>query len=337
LNNLIYFVKANFRKYPIFLSITPQKRALVMKKISFLFCLLSFAGLSQKAQGQYYFYNDNYYDNPVTFELGGSLSIMNCLTDIGGKKGLGGKFIKDLNMGQTNVGGSVFMSANFRYAVGLRLEATFGKLSGNDNVLAGVTDIAKERYNRNLHFRTNITEIAAIAEFHPFFIFIDWANRDVEPPRWSPYVMAGVGFFSFNPQAQGPNGTWIDLQPLSTEGQGFNEYPDRDVYKLKQLNIPLGIGVKYELSQAFTLRGEFVYRKLFTDYLDDVSTNYINPDLFNQYFSPDKAALAAYMADRQIESRTNPNGGSKRGSPDQNDAYFSFNIKLGITLGRERY
>lgn len=308
-----------------------------MKKLTYLLCLIAFTGLSQKASAQYYFYNDNYYDNPVLFEVGGSLNIMNSLTDIGGKKGIGGKFIKDLTMGNTSIGGGAFMSVNFKYAVGIRLEAAFGRISANDNVLSGVTDIAKERYNRNLHFRTNISEISAILELHPFFIFVDWVNRDQEPPRWSPYLLGGVGFFSFNPQAKGPNGTWIDLQPLSTEGQGFNEYPDREPYKLKQLNIPLGAGVKYELSQALTIRGEFVLRKLFTDYLDDVSTTYVNPALFNQYFAPDKAALAAYMSDRQIDQRTNPNGGGKRGSPDQNDSYFSFNIKLGITLGRERY
>lgn len=308
-----------------------------MKKISFLLCLLFIAGFNRQVSAQYYFYNNSYYDNPVVFEVGGSLNIMNCLTDIGGKKGIGKKFIKDLNMGNTSIGGGFFLSANFKYAVGLRLEAAFGRLSANDNVLTGISDIAKERYNRNLQFRTNISEISAIVELHPFFIFINWEDRDQDPPRWSPYLLGGVGFYSFNPQAQGPDGTWVDLQPLSTEGQGFNEYPERSAYKLKQLNIPIGLGVKYELSQALTVRGEFVLRKLFTDYLDDVSTRYIDPALYNQYFTPDKAALAQYMADRQIEQRTNPNGGGKRGNPDQNDSYFSFNIKIGITLGRERY
>jgi hypothetical protein len=308
-----------------------------MKKFSFLLCLLCLAGFQQKANAQYYFYNNNYYDNDVLFEVGGSLNVMNCLTDIGGKKGIGKKFIKDLNMGQTNIGGGFYVAANYRYAIGVRLEAAFGKLSGNDNVLTGITDIAKERYNRNLHFRTNISEVSAIVELHPLFMFINWSDRDMEPPRVSPYLLGGIGFYSFNPQAKGPDGKWIDLQPLSTEGQGFMEYPDRDVYKLKQLNLPFGVGVRYEMNHAISVRGEFVMRKLFTDYLDDVSTTYIDPTLFAQYFAPDKAALAQYMSDRQIESRTNPNGGSKRGSPKQNDSYFSFNLKVGITLGREKY
>ena len=307
-----------------------------MKKISFLFFLFAFmAGSTKNASAQYYFYNDDYYDNPLLIEVGASLNAMNCLTDIGGKKGIGKKFIKDLNMGKTQVGGGLFISAIYKNAFAFRIEGTFGKLTANDNVLTGVTDIAIERYNRNLNFKTTISEISGVVELHPLFIFIDWVSRDAEPPRYSPYLLAGIGYYSFNPQAQ-IDGRWVDLQPLSTEGQGFAEYPDRPVYKLKQTNIPLGIGLKYELSQFLTLRGEFVYRKLNTDYLDDVSTRYIDPALFNEYFSPDKAALAAFLADRQLIKKTDPNGGGKRGSPSQKDAYFSFNLKLGLVLGRER-
>lgn len=292
-------------------------------------------GISKNTSAQYYFYDNDYYDSPLLFEVGGSLNAMNCLTDIGGKKGIGKKFVKDLNLGKTSVAGGVFVSATYKNAVAFRIEGTFGTVQANDNVLSGVTDIAKERFNRNLSFKSSITEISGVFELHPMFIFIDWANRDNTPPRYSPYLLAGVGYYSFNPQAE-LNGEWIDLQPLSTEGQGFKEYPDRKVYKLKQANIPLGIGLKYELSQFLNLRAEFVYRKLFTDYLDDVSTRYIDPTLFYEYFSPDKAALAATMADRQIQSRTNPAGGSKRGSDKEKDAYFSFNLKVSLLLGRER-
>ncbi|MBS1762554.1 MAG: hypothetical protein JSR00_06730 [Bacteroidetes bacterium] len=307
-----------------------------MKKLTLLLCISTFLGLSQNASAQYYFYDNNYYDSPLLFEVGGSLNAMNCLTDIGGKKGIGKRFIKDLNIGKTTVSGGLFFSVIYKNAIAIRLEGTYGKVQANDNVLTGVTDIAKERFNRNLNFRSNISEISLLAEFHPLYIFVDWASRDEEPPRLSPYLVGGVGYYSFNPQGN-LDGRWVDLQPLHTEGQGFKEYPDREVYKLKQMNIPLGLGVRYELSQFLTLRGEFVYRKLFTDYLDDVSTTYIDPALFYTYFSPEKADLAVTMADRQLIQKTNPFGGGKRGSPKEKDAYFSFNIKLGITLGRERY
>lgn len=311
-----------------------------MKKILILICsilLLTFT--SQKAQAQYYFYNDNYYDNYMLYEIGGSLNAMNCLTDLGGKKGIGARFFKDFNIGKTHLSGGLFFSALYKSALGVRIEGTYGKISADDAVLKGVTGIASARYNRNLNFRSTIAEISAMAEIHPLYIFIDWAERDEAPPRYSPYLLAGVGYFSYNPQGQVPGtNRWVDLQPLSTEGQGFSNHPDRLKYKLKQVNFPVGFGIKHDISRTLNLRLEGIYRILNTDYLDDISKTYINPADFTNTsgFSATKAALALQMADKQIVSKTNPLGGSKRGSPAEKDAYFSLNFKVSIVLGRER-
>lgn len=307
-----------------------------MKRILFLFlCTMVLGALTPSAFAQYYFYNDEYYDNPVLFEVGLSGGAMNCLTDLGGKKGIGKRFIKDLNTGQTHIGGGVFVAATYKNAVAVRLEAMFGKLSADDAVLSSVdaTDIAKTRFNRNCNFRTNISEYSAVFELHPLHMFINWESRDEDPPRYSPYLLGGIGYYSFNPQGN-LNGRWIDLQPLSTEGQGFKEYPNRKPYKLKQVNFPLGLGIKYELSTFFNLRAEYVYRILTTDYLDDVSTTYIDQSVYANYFSGIKLANAIAMSDRQINKVTV--AGGKRGSPKQKDAYFSFNLKLSMILGRER-
>ncbi|MDB5201975.1 MAG: hypothetical protein JWQ27_1384 [Ferruginibacter sp.] len=306
----------------------------IMKKLTALTLLAtSLCLFSQKSMAQYYFFDDTYYDNPILFEVGISANAMNALTDIGGKKGIGAKFFKDVNFGKTHFSGGFFFSAAYKNAVALRLEATVGRISADDNVLVGVTDIAKERFNRNLSFRSDITEVALMAEIHPLFIFINWPSKDVPPPRYSPYLIAGVGYFSYNPQTKLGN-NWVNLQPLSTEGQGFKEYPDRPVYKLQQMNIPIGGGLKYDLSPFFNLRGEFVYRKLNTDYLDDLSTRYVDPSLYANYFTGTKLTNATILSDRQIIHKTNPGG--KRGSPAQKDAYFSFNLKLSLVIGRER-
>lgn len=310
-----------------------------MKKLTLTASIvLLLAGAAQKASAQYYFYDNNYYDNPITYEIGGSIGIMNCLTDLGGKKGVGKKFIKDLNFGNTQFAGSIFVSALYKYAVGLRLEGTFGQVNADDKVLEKVKATTFGRYERNLSFRSNIIELMGLAEIHPLFIFKsydDEYNRD--PPRYSPYLLAGIGIFSFKPQAKLGN-TWVDLQPLSTEGQGFAEYPDRKIYKLNQMNIPLGLGIKYELSSLLNVRAEFVYRKLNTDYLDDVSTTYVDPTLYANYFTGGKLTSALLLNDRQYELDpthiTQP--GDQRGNPKNNDAYFSFNIKASLIFGRER-
>lgn len=306
-----------------------------MKRIIFIFSLvIILTGYSKQAVAQYYFYNDTYYDSPVLFELGGSVGMINCLTDLGGKKGIGKKFIKDLNMGKTHLQGGLYVNAMIKYAVGIRLEAMFGKISADDNVLkdVDVKDIARARYNRNLNFRSSISEFSLMAELHPLFIFIDWTARDEDPPRISPYLLGGVGYYSFNPQTR-LNGNWVDLQPLKTEGQGF--VTDRPEYKLKQLNFPVGLGLKYELSDVLNLRGEFLYRILSTDYLDDVSTTYFDPAAYaNSGLSASDQALSYRLANRQINNITGPGG--KRGSPAQKDGYFTFSLKLGLYIGRER-
>lgn len=308
-----------------------------MKKINIaLSAILIFTSFAEKASGQYYFFDNKYYDNPVVFELGGSIGAMNCLTDIGGNKGIGKPFVKDLNLGKTRLAGSISLTAMYEYMLALRLEATFGSVTADDKVLEGVAPSTYGRYERNLNFRSKITDFMLGLEIHPLYIF--GRNKDgKEPPIISPYLLTGIGFFSFNPQTQLGN-KWVDLQPLSTEGQGFAEYADRKRYKLNQLNIPLGIGAKYDVGSSITMRAEFVYRKLNTDYLDDVSTFYIDPTLYANYFTGTKLTNALLLNDRQREltpSHTSVVGG-ERGNPKNKDAYFTFNIKVGYVFGRER-
>jgi hypothetical protein len=307
-----------------------------MKKlfiISGIFFLIT--GIVEKAKAQFYFYDNNYYDNPVVYELGGSVGIMNCLTDLGGGKGIGKKFIKDLNFGNTQFAGSLYFSAVFKNAVALRVEGTFGQVKAYDSILKNVKASTFGRYERNLSFRSNVTEIMTAVEVHPLFLIHH--SENAEPPKFSPYVMAGIGLFAFNPQAKILN-KWVDLQPLRTEGQGFAENPNKKQYSLRQVSIPLGTGVRYELSPTLNLRAEFVYRILSTDYLDDVSTTYADPNLFSKYLSGTNLTNALLLSDRQYELDpthiTEANG--QRGNAKNNDAYFTFNLKIGMVLGRER-
>ncbi len=308
-----------------------------MQKATFIFTsIFTIFLVINNATAQYYFYNSNYYDNAVVYEIGGSAGIMNCLTDIGGNKGTGKKFIKDLNLGNTKPAGSIYINAIYKNAIALRLEGTFGKVKAYDSILKNKSASTFGRYERNLSFKSSISEFVAAVEIHPLFIFGKFYG-DKEPPQFSPYLLAGVGFFSFNPQAKLLN-QWVNLQPLSTEGQGFSEYADRNPYKLNQINIPIGIGVKYELSPMLNMRAEMVYRILQTDYLDDVSTNYIDANLYSNYFTGLKLTNALLLNDRQYELAPShiTNTGDQRGNSANNDAYFSFNLKLGLVIGREK-
>lgn len=307
-------------------------------KLRGIILLLTLFYFSHPLKAQYYFYNENYYDRPLLLEFGGSVGVMNSLTDLGGRKGPGKKGVKDFNIKNTQMCGSVFFSAMYQNSFAVRIEGTFGQVKGYDSILASVASSSEGRYERNLSFRSSITEVMAVAEFHPVYIFGNF-NDDHYPPAFSPYLLAGIGYFHFNPQTQ-LNGAWVDLEPLHTEGQGFSEYPDRHPYKLNQINIPIGIGVKYELSANFNVRAEMVLRKLQTDYLDDVSTKYIDPSAFPNHLSGVQLGQAILLNNRYrspaipVANTAHPDG--IRGNPNNNDSYFNFTIKLGIILNRER-
>lgn len=294
-----------------------------MKRSLITCCLICILGGRSMAQ-----------DNALVLEAGVSLGSINSLTDLGGRKGIGRTFIKDLNIGFTYFAYGFYAGAIYDNKYALRVEATIGKVSAHDSVLRNVKspDISKARYNRNLGFRSDIKEIALIGELHLMHIIRNMFD-EYDPPRFSPYLLAGVGYFKFNPQSN-IGEKWIDLKPLSTEGQGFKEYPDRLPYKLEQINLPVGGGVKYDYSNRLTIRGEFILRKLFTDYLDDLSTTYINPAVFANYLSGEDLVNALILHDRQLIPVTDPRGGSKRGTMTQNDSYFTFNIKVGISIGK---
>lgn len=304
-----------------------------MKKILILTVLCSLI-FRQPLKAQYYFYNDRYYENALVLELGTSFGIMNSLTDLGGKKGIGKNFIKDLNWENSKLSYGLYVSAMYQNKIGLRLEGTFGSVAGYDSILKPVAATTSGRYERNLSFKSRISDFQLAVEVHPL-MFSNFEEKD--PPRFSPYAVVGAGFYSFDPKAK-LNGQWYSLQPLRTEGQGFKEYPDRAPYKLSQINFSAGLGVKYEVNSMFNARLELNHRILNTDYLDDVSTNYIDPNLFYNYLPLNLAAIAQQLQNRKGE--LNPSDvtsiGDQRGDPKDNDAYFTIQFKIGMMLGRQK-
>ncbi len=300
-----------------------------------LIYFLLLIGWYQPAATQYYFYNSTYLDPPIILEAGLSIGAINCLTDLGGNTGPGKTFIKDLTIKNTQFCAGVYLHAFYNYVWGFRLEFSAGKLTAADSILKNDKSVAEYRYKRNLHFRTTITEFTAITEWH-FLAQLKQNRRDIIP-LVSPYLLGGVGIFHFNPEGC-INNSWVLLQPLHTEGQGFKEYPNRPVYKLTQFNFPIGIGIRYELSALLNLRLEFIHRILLTDYLDDVSTRYIDPSLFDQYLSAGQAALAQKLTDRRSELINSPSylPGQRRGDPSDKDSFLSINAKLGLVLNRSR-
>lgn len=289
--------------------------------------------LNTVSVAQDYFYNNQYYETDFLFEGGLSLGGINCFTDIGGRPGNGKAFLKDFNGQNTRFCGGVFVNLSYRYAISARLELSRGTIMAYDSILKNDPSEGQYRYRRNLHFKSSVTELLLLTELHPTVLFYDGQRRSF----FSPYLVGGVGVFWFNPLAY-LNGEWIELHRMHTEGQGFAEYPDRKPYRLTQMNFPVGAGIKFECSARMNFRFEVLHRITRTDYLDDVSTRYIDPALFEKYLSPLYASYALQLHDRQQEidplSKTVPN--AIRGNSSRNDSYFTVQMKLSFVINRER-
>ncbi len=289
--------------------------------------LLQDSAIAQKPN----FSEDLYYTQSLIIELGTSVGVMNCLTDLGGGKGIGKSFLKDVNMANFRPSGGIYGAVSYKNAVTIRTDATWGIVTAKDNVLKKVASSTSGRYERNLSFRSTIFELMLAAEVHPLYFRKYHKNQPL--PRISPYFMGGIGYFSFNPMAK-YDGTWVELKPLHTEGQGFPEYPKRKVYKLNQFNFPFGAGIRYKLAPYVNISAECVYRILNTDYLDDVSTTYVPAKLFQTHLDPGLSEKAIKLYDRSKE--LNPTAitltDGTRGNPNKNDAYFGINFRIGVLL-----
>ncbi len=176
---------------------------------------------------------------------------------------------------------------------------------------------------RNLNFKSIILEGSLSLEYDFFKLGTD--------KTWSPYIFAGLGYYYFNPYTHDTAGRKFYLQPYGTEGQGLALYPDRKFYSLYQFNIPAGFGLKYAMSDRVTIGFEVGFRKLFTDYLDDVSTTY-----------PDEAALLSARGSKAVElsfrqGEIDPNrtykADAKRGNPSAKDDYYTGLFRFTYNLG----
>ncbi len=76
---------------------------------------------------------------------------------------------------------------------------------------------------------------------------------DITKTRFTTYLYGGIAVFHFNPWAYDNDGNKIHLQPLSTEGQGVAAFPSQKKYKLTQLALPFGAGIKYAVSDKVNM------------------------------------------------------------------------------------
>ena len=208
---------------------------------------------------------------PVTLsrEFGANLGFSSFLGDLGGSNDIGRPFFWDIDPEITRPAIGFVFRQEIIPRTAFRFNAYASMLRANDALTQN-----EWRNWRNMSMRTPIVEASAMLELS--------LNRftGMKKKRWTPYIYGGVGAFYFNPQAK-YNNEWVDLQPLGTEGQGLPEYPDRKKYSRIAVCFPLGAGFRILTYNNWVMGFEMASRFTTTDYIDDVSTYYPNPDIIH--------------------------------------------------------
>ncbi len=228
-------------------------------------------------------------------------------------------------------------------AWGARLSYTQGAFTANDRAIHwdGSLRTSADNFGRALNARTEIRDAALM-----FTYYFDNDQLLSRRAFLSPYFSFGVGLTDFevfgdlfygqdqryfywndNTVRDRPQDAPDAAQAVEVSQNGQFETnltqlrTEDEAYDTRVLHIPVGIGLKFRLSSRINLNLDLTARYTFTDYLDDVSQNYLAFD----------DPLRAYAS--------NPSGmgvpGEPRGHPnrDFNDIYTFTSVSLHYNFG----
>jgi hypothetical protein len=268
----------------------------------------------------------------------------------------------------TRPGFGIDLGHKFNAYSAIRLGFNYGRLRGDDisSFQSGETEEKwQPRYARGLSFRNDIKELNLGFEFQ----FLPNYGGPTARQALNAYLFIGGAIFHHEPKGLVPDfdyqvdatipvpeaGEWVKLRSLGTEGQKLDD-SQGETYLPISFAIPIALGIRMRLPGPFEAALEFGYRFVFTDYLDDVSTNYVSLDRFENDLSrimSDRSAepISAWSGEerdlsigqvgqRELNGQTYNTSylvgagseGSIRGNPDNNDMYFVTSLKLRMIL-----
>jgi hypothetical protein len=218
---------------------------------------------------------------------------------------------------QAHLAGGIGLEYDLTQHFSLLSNITFGKVGASDEY-SSQADLRA----RNLSFETDISELNLLAEYNLL---------SLRSHKFTPYAFAGIAVYHFNPYAFDTTGKKVYLRPLSTEGEGLPQYPNAHPYDLTQLAIPFGGGIKFRISDQIVLAYEIGLRKLFTDYLDDVSGRYVDPNVLLAARGPEAVEMA-YRGNELEGGAAYPPAGTVRGNPKAKDWYYFSGIRVIVAF-----
>ena len=250
-------------------------------------------------------------------EVGGWLGISNYFGDLN----------TNLRLNRVNPAGGVGFRYNFNERVDVKLSANYGTVEAYDSDSPNIYERA-----RNLHFKSQVADVGLQLEFN----FLPY-NHGSKDENWTPYLFLGMGVSYFNPKAK-MDGDWYELRQFGTEGQ----FKGEEYYTVAGGWL-YGAGFKIDLNYEWSLNIDISAHRLFSDYLDDVSSLYPDAgnveDLRGEFATRfiDRSA-ELYAKDPDFFTRNNieyPIGeeGRQRGNSGDKDTYVYFGVGIYYYFG----
>lgn len=245
---------------------------------------------------------------------------------------------------QTRGGMALSLERFFSEGFSIRLDAGIGQIQANDRLERSfvLPSAQAPRAQRALNVQSDLGYADLLLVLHS-----DRPGLFGSGAFMSPYVYAGFGVLQFTPKADllrgdrkpyyyYPDGSIRNLPPDHPNAQGAQVVEQDGDFETELANLnletgggyntvtwslPLGVGLKFRLADAWTLYLEGNYRFTGTDYLDDVGGGRVNPDL--------ATPALQYAADPASTI-----GDRVRGNNEGNDAIVGLGIRVGWAFGR---
>lgn len=153
------------------------------------------------------------------------------------------------DLSNTNIAFGFMLKRNISQSFGVRLGLTSGKISS--------TDLNYDnRKNRGYSFENRLTELSLLGQWEPL------ASNRYRGGKFhkilSPYLFAGAGLAFSNPEADF-NGDDTNLIQM-----------DKNTEEKTLITVPVGIGLRYDITRKWNLGLEIGLRPAFSDFLDGV-------------------------------------------------------------------
>ena len=272
-----------------------------MKKI-FTLLLILFVGFAADAQR---------YNLGIGLKAGAT----NFLGDIGSGDAARG-FVFNMELADTRWAVGPFVRWRFHPLFALQGGLTYGRIQGMD-----INSDNRARRGRNLNFTNDIFDVSAKFEYYPQILSVsDVGFRGRYRTDYQTYFTVGVGAVIHSPKGQiGGTGEKYKLRPLMTEGEKYSPVA---------FQMPMGGGFFFTHKRRHRFGFEYTWSWTFTDYLDDISTVYVD--------HPD-GSLADQLANQysgvgNVPAEVQYGPGSPRGDPTDRDNYMFMTVSYSYLL-----